>query len=357
MKIKFSNLLLFLFASGVIGLIVWKQMEKSNMILPIEYYKIKRQDIVDKKLIYGNLLPDKEVKVRPQMNGVIDELFVKVGQKVQKGDRIASIKVMPEPDQVEGAQRNLRTARINLKNEEQRFLRNKSLFEQQVIPLAQYEQFERSYKLQQEAYQSAENRLELILKGYTKNVTEVSNIITSTANGTVLELPLKEGASVTKRNNFNQGTVIASIANLENLMFKGRVNEYDIHSIHLGMPIQVNIGADKKSKLKGVINLISPQAVPEGGVMKFLFEAKILPSKQKQRVYSGISATAEVVLAEHKQVLAINEKDIFQEQDSSFIEILEVNTFRKIPITTGLSDGIHTELITQDTTLQIRRQE
>ncbi|GHS95674.1 membrane protein [Synergistales bacterium] len=318
-----------------------KQSEKQNRLSQTIMPRITT--IVQKKMISGNLYPVKEIEVKSAVSGTLETYYVQTGDKIKIGDKVAKIKMLPEPAQVENARKNLNTARIGFENDKSNYERDATLFEKGVISKAEFEASSRTYLVGKEQYESAKNQLSLLEEGYIP-ASNISNVITATANGTIIDLPLEEGTPVAERNTFRDGSTIALIAQLDSFLFKGRVVENDVLVLKKGMKIKVTPTSQSNYEAEATIRKISPKGNWDQGVMKYDIEA-ILSLPDSISVYSGFNAIAEFVLKEKKEVLTIPEACLVFRNDSAFVEVLEHEEFVKKGVDIGISDGVNIEIV------------
>lgn len=301
--------------------------------------------IVKKTVAVGSIVPRKEVQIKSQVSGIIEELHVEAGEIVKKGQLIAKVKIVPNLVSVNNAETTLQTAKINLEQAKREFDRNKSLFEQKVISEQEYNRLVLDYNLKKEALQSAESNLELVKEGASKKAGQVSNLVYSTVDGMVLDVPVKVGASVIERNTFNEGTTIASVADMKSLIFEGKIDESEVGKIKEGMDLNLTIGAIEGKVFKAKLEHIAPKGVTEEGAIKFTIKAQVILN-DKDFIRAGYSANADIVLDQKDSVLAIKESLLQFEKEKPFIEVETApNVFEKRKIETGISDGINIEIV------------
>ena len=300
--------------------------------------------IVKKVITTGIITPKKEVDIKPQVSGIVETIYVVVGQKVKKGDPLLKIKLVPDLENLNSAESGLRIAKINLDDSYRELERQKKLFAVGAIAETELIKYTKDNKIKEEDLKSAENRLQLIKEGMTKEFTQTSNVIVATCDGMVLEILAKEGRSVMGRSNFNEGTTLLSIADMNQLVFQGKVGEAEVGNLKPGMEIELTIGAIENEKFKGIIELIAPKGKDEQGSVKFEFTASVLP-KEGKMIRAGYSANAVIVLDKKENVLALNEGDLQFSNDSAYVEVKnKSHVFEKKYITTGISDGINIEI-------------
>lgn len=302
-------------------------------------------DIIKKTVATGSIVPRKEIEIKPQVSGIIDEIYVEAGQRIEKGDQIALVKIIPNMVSLNNAENRLRQAKISLENAQLDLNRNKQLREESVIAAAEFQQFEIAYKTAKEELKAAQDNLELIKKGETSsNKTATNRLIRSTIAGMVLDVPVEEGNSVIEANTMNEGTTVASVADMSDLVFEGKVDESEVGKIKEGMDLILRIGAIENETFEAVLEYISPKGVEEDGAIQFEIKAAV-KLKENQFIRAGYSANADIVLERRDDVLAISEALLQFDGDSAFVEVLVgEQEFEKRYVTTGLSDGINIEL-------------
>jgi len=304
------------------------------------------REIVKKRMISGMIVPRVKIEIKPHISGIIESLLVSIGDSVAKGSPIAKIRILPDLISLEQSEMRLRMARINGTKEDQTFLRNRDLFEDGIISKADFELITNSYLLSQEELKSALNQRDIILEGSTTQSGELSNIVLSTLSGVVLDLPLRAGSSIIKRNNFHEGTTIAIVADIRSLAFDGEVHEKDILYVKRGMKVPISVPAWNDLRLIGTISEVAPQGTLKNGTNKFKFRVALRPGLQT-RLPSGISGIAEIVLNRASNVLALEEKNLLYLNDSSFVDLLApgADRFHKQFVKTGLSDGMFVQIL------------
>lgn len=301
-----------------------------------------------KTVATGHVEPRYEVLIKPQISGIISELMKEAGQKVTAGEIIARVKVIPEMVQLNSAESRVNVADISLKQIESTFKRDEQLFKQGIMTAEEYDVSKANYMKAKEEYANAQNALEIVRDGIAKN-SKVSSTtqIRSTITGMILHVPVKVGNSVIQSNNFNEGTTIASVANMNDMIFRGNVDETEIGKINEGMPIKLTIGALESQTFQAVLEYVSPKGEEKNGAIQFEIKAAVsLPDTAFVR--AGYSANAEIVLKRAENVLTIPESTVEFRGDSAFVQLLKqekpTQVFERHPIKTGLSDGIKIEV-------------
>jgi HlyD family secretion protein len=304
------------------------------------------RDVVKKTVATGSVVPRKEVEIKPQVSGIINQLYVEPGDQVSRGDLIASIEIIPDMVNLNNAENRLRRAKIQLENAERDFKRNKALLDDGVIAEATFQQVELDYLSAQEELNAAQDNLDLIRKGTTKRSGANTNTnVRATISGMVLDIPVEEGNSVIEANTFNEGTSIAVVADMREMIFEGTVDESEVGKLKPGMDLLLIIGAIDDQRFEAVLEYIAPKGVEENGAVQFEIRAAV-KLKEDQFIRANYSANADIVLERRDQVLTIPEAVLQFEGDSTFVEIAEgKGQYRKQPVQVGLSDGIHIEVL------------
>lgn len=303
-------------------------------------------NIVKKTVATGNVEPRKEIAIKPKVSGIIEKLYVKAGDEVVKGDLIAQIRIIPDMLSLNNAEARVNSAKISYKEHELKFNRQKELFDKGIIPIADFQIYEISFQKAVEELSSAEDNLQLIKEGVTKKSNGVTNtLVRSTITGMILDIPVKEGNSVIESNTFNDGTTIATIANMSDMIFIGKIDESEVGKLKINMPLVLKIGAISDYKFNAKLEYISPKGVKENGAIQFEIKASVILN-DSVFIRAGYSANADIVLANRDSVLAIDESLIIFDNDKKYIE-LEIDSlvFEKVEITTGLSDEINIEVL------------
>ena len=303
-------------------------------------------DVVMKTVATGSVVPRKEIEIKPQVSGIIDELYVEAGDRIQKGQTIARIKIIPDMVTLNSAETRLNRAKIDYEDAQVDYERQQKLFDKDVISYEEFKNAKLAYDSSKEELSAAENNLELIKNGVTKKAENATNtLVRSTIDGMVLDVPIEVGNSVIQSNTFNDGTTIASVADMSDIIFEGKVDETEVGKIREGMPIELEIGAIEKEKFEAVLEYISPKGKEENGAIQFEIKANV-QLKEGQFIRAGYSANANIVLDKKDNVLVIPEGFLKFEDEKSYVEVMTNidQQFEKRFVKTGLSDGINIEI-------------
>jgi HlyD family secretion protein len=341
LKVKHFILAIVLIAI-IAGAIFISNKQSNDQVLLSQTYSPKKGTIIVKKGISGNLYPIKEIEVKSAIPGALETYYVNIGDKVRKGDKIAKIKILSEPSQIENAKMNVKTAGITFEREKLNYEREKKLFEKGVISADEFEEASKSYNLSSEQYEYMKNQLYLLVEGNIPS-SNVSNVVTATAAGTITDLPPEEGAMIMERNTFSDGTTVAVIAQLDSFLFKGRIVENDVLALKRGMKLTVMPSSVEGFSTEATVRKISPKGHLDQGIMKYDVEA-VFTLPDSVRIYSGFNATAELVLADKKDILLIPEAYLTFRNDSVFVDILKKGKTETKQIETGISDDLNIEI-------------
>jgi len=328
---------------GTIGYLYNKSREKPEVF---ETTTASKKDIINKTVATGSVVPRYEIEIVPQVSGIIDEIYVEAGEYVKKDQLLAKVKIIPNMVSLNEAEARVEKAKIRLDKAKADYRRQLKLFEQEVIAESQFQEYEVTLKSAQEELNTAESNLRLIKEGVRTEADNASNtLIRSTIDGMVLDVPVEIGNSVIESNNFNAGTPIATVANMNNMIFEGKVDETEVGKIREGMPIELTIGAIEDQKFHALLEHISPKGVEENGAIQFEIRAA-LKLKDSEFVRAGYSANADIVLQRADNVLSIKEGLLQFEEKKTFVEVKKADgTFERKEVETGLSDGINIEVV------------
>lgn len=328
---------------GTIGFLYSKSKSK-----PVVYDTTQAfyTDIIRKTVATGSVVPRNEIEIKPTVSGIIDQIFVTEGDVVKSGQVLARIRIVPNMVSLNAAESRVNRARIALEEARINFDRQEKLFEKQVIAESEFIPFRIAMKNSMEELESAENNLQLIRDGVSKSTGETSNtLIRSTIDGMILEVPVEIGNSVIEANNFNAGTTIVTVADMSEMMFKGKVDESEVGKIREGMELILNIGAIDATNFTATLEHIAPKGVEESGAIQFEIRAAVSLDEQ-HFIRAGYSATADIVLERRENVLAVQESLLVFENGSIYVEVeTEPQVFDRQQVKTGVSDGINIEIL------------
>jgi len=326
----------------------WFLYQKSRP--KIKKYTIENVSMgnIDKKSVAtGKVDPRNEILIKPQMSGIIAAVYKEAGDVVKAGDIIAKIKVIPDMVSLNAAESRVSRAQISFDQSKKNYERDGKLFTDKVISKEDFEKTELQFNNDKEELRTAKDNLSLTRDGISSNSATISNtLVRSTINGTILDVPIKVGNSVIQSNNFNDGTTIASVANMSDMLFVGKLDETEVGRIKVGMPMDITIGALQDQKLLAKLEYISPKGKEENGAITFEMKAAVKVPKDVF-VRAGYSANAEIVFSKSEHVITIPESCIEFGGDTAFVYILktkEPQAFTKKQIKIGLSDGVKIEV-------------
>lgn len=403
-----TSIVVLAILSIALGYYFYKQSVKDPVVYESEVPEIAT--IIKKSVATGSIKPRKEVQIKPQISGVVDELYVEAGDVVAKGQQLAKIKLVPSPVNINNAESGVELARIRYRDAEREYARQKSIFENNLdvqAALASFEnaereeernrqlfedgiiseqeynrialdknvretelknarilaqnnlkQFEADLEIRKQELDAAITNLQLLREGASRKYGQISNTVVSTVDGMVLDVPIEEGSSVIERNNFNEGTSIAVVADMNSLIFEGKVDESEVGKLKEGMPLELTVGALEKDTFEAILEHIAPQGVLEEGTVKFEIKAAITPDHDAF-LRAGYSASGDIILEKRDDVLSIQERDVIFRGDTTFVEIeTGEQQYEKKQVELGLSDGIRIQVLNglkEDTRIKVQR--
>lgn len=347
MKKFFKFFLLFLLFFAVVGTLffLWKKSQPVEKKYQIE--QVTKANIEKRTVATGKVEPRNEILIKPQMSGIIAEIYKEAGDKVTAGDIIAKIKVIPDMVSLNTAESRVSRAKLAFDQAQKNYDRDAKLYAEKVISREEFEKTELEYNNDKEELQAAKDNLSLTRDGILTDKSQQTNtLVRSTITGTILDVPVKVGNSVIQSNNFNDGTTIATVANMNDMLFVGKLDETEVGRVKVGMPMDITIGAIEGTKLSAVLEYVSPKGTEENGAIMFEMKAAMkIPDTLFVR--AGYSANAEIVLNKVENVLSIPESCVEFSADTAYVYVLKSKnpqTFEKRRVTTGMSDGIKIEV-------------
>lgn len=313
----------------------------------VEYQEIEATVATIRKtsVVTGKIEPRNEVNIKPQINGIISELYKEAGEQVKENEIIAKLKVIPDMTSLSSAESRVRLSELNLKQARTDYEREKALYDKKLVSAEEYDKIVQAYDQAKEERAAAQDALEVIRDGVSStNATGSSTLVRSTITGLILDIPVKVGNSVIQANTMNDGTTVATVANMSDLIFDGDIDETEVGLLSEGMNILITIGALPDYSSEATLEYISPKAVESNGANQFEIKAAVKVNDQ-YKIRSGYSANAEVVLQEAKDVVSIPESCLEFDGNDSYVYIKGADQeYVRTAVTTGLSDGVNIEI-------------
>lgn len=338
---------------------LWRQSrpaaETYELLKPVE------RTIYQSSIATGQIEPRREVYVKPRITGILTQINVKVGQEVNTGDVIARVSVIPDMSSYNEAQSAVEASNLQLQEAQREFDRNKTLYDGDVISREEFEKTEHNLSLAKENAAKAQSSLDIILYGSSKRSGSVNTtIVKATMSGKVIDLPLKQGASVVSTSPYSEGTTIATIADVSDMIFDGKIDETEVDRLTVGIPARITVGSSLDRHITGTLEEISSMGVKENGTVMFSLKASVDSDDGTTELRAGYSANAEFITAQADDVISIEETAIAFEDGGTYVYRLisdekKEQKFERIPVVTGLSDGIYIEIkegVTKDMVLR-----
>ena len=333
---------------------LWQKSQPKEIVY--SEFTPKLDSIQKTTIITGKIEPRNEVYVKPQISGIITEILKEAGDYVQAGEVIAKVKVIPDMGSLSNAEARVRLADINLEQAKVDYDREKNLYDQKLVSADEFDKVSQQLRQAKHELSAATDALQVVRDGFSKsNASASSTLIRSTISGVILDIPVKVGNSVINSNTFNDGTTIATVANMNDLIFRGNIDETEVGQLSMGIPLKITIGALQDMTFDAALEYISPKATETNGANQFEIKAAVTVSRDADaskkgaaKIRSGYSANAEIVLARADKVLTIPESAIEFSGDSTFVYVLTDSTAEKNYdrryVETGLSDGVNIEI-------------
>ena len=342
-----KNIGFVLIALGLLFSIAYYIKTNSRSAITYETEQLKYKTIQDKIVATGSVVPEDEVNIVPQISGIIQEIFVDEGDQVKAGDLLAKIKVIPNEQTLNSAEGRVKTTQIILQNSEKEYNRNKKLFEKGIISEQDFNSIELRYNQDKQSLENAKSDLQIIRLGSIGGSALTNTNVRSTISGTILQVPVKEGDQAIEANTFNPGTTIATVADLNKMIFEGRVDEGEVSKLKTGLPLKIEIGAIEDKVYDAKLTLIAPKGIEVAGAIQFQIEGEVYLDDE-YIIRAGYSANATIVTQTKENVLAIDEYllQFDNKTKEAFVEIeISDQNFEKRQIEVGISDGVFSEVL------------
>ena len=342
-----KNIGFVLIALGLLFSIAYYIKTNSRSAITYETEQLKYRTIEDKIVATGSVVPEDEVNIVPQISGIIQEIFVDEGDQVKAGDLLAKIKVIPNEQTLNSAEGRVKTTQIILQNSEKEYNRNKKLFEKGIISEQDFNSIELRYNQDKQSLENAKSDLQIIRLGSIGGSALTNTNVRSTISGTILQVPVKEGDQAIEANTFNPGTTIATVADLNKMIFEGRVDEGEVSKLKTGLPLKIEIGAIEDKVYDAKLTLIAPKGIEVAGAIQFQIEGEVYLDDE-YIIRAGYSANATIVTQIKENILAIDEYllQFDNKTKEAFVEIeISDQNFEKRQIEVGISDGVFAEVL------------
>lgn len=328
---------------------LWRNAQPKE--LQYEVISPTEGDSISQNLILaGTIKPRDEVALKPQIPGIISEILVSPGDEVAVGDIIAKIVLVPDLQQMNSAESQLEQARINLQALEGIHKRDAELYAKGLIPNEEYEKSKAELERAQLQHRTANDALQITRSGVSSRYSrQSSTLVRATRSGKVLSIPVKVGASVVQANNFNEGTTIATIANMRDLIFEGKADETEVGKLQVGQAMKLSIGALPDVKLSAVVDYISPLGESTSGSTRFEVKGSLsaLTPELIAQLRAGYSVNANITIAEAQGVLTLPEACISYKGKEAYVQVVTSEdplTTEERKLILGLSNGQRVEV-------------
>ena len=344
---NYKKIALILLIIGIVFATTFFITSNNKALVPFETTKMIKATIENKIVATGKVVPEDEVEIKPQIAGIIDKILVKEGDKVKAGDLLVKIKVVPNEQTLNSAEGRVKSSKIILSNSEIEFKRNKTLFLKEIISEQEYNNIELQYNQSLQNLKNAESDLQIIKLGSSDGSSVTNTNVRATITGTILEIPVKKGDQVIQANTFNQGTTIATIADLNIMIFEGKVDEGEVSKLKQEMDMIINLAAIEEKNYPAKLKFIAPKGIEESGAVQFKIEADVYLDDE-YFVRAGYSANASIITDKRNEVDALNEAVIQYDLETKkpYVEIeIGDQEFERREIVLGLADGINVEII------------
>lgn len=332
---------------GALWAAVFFIKSNSKSAITFETHKPFISSIEKKTVATGKVIPEDEIEIKPQISGIIDKIYLEEGADVKAGDLIAVIKVVPNEQSLNQAKGRVSNAQIALSNTKIEYDRNKALFDKGVISSQDFNTLQLQYDQAVQELKNSKADYQIIRVGSAGGSSSANTNIRATVDGTILEIPVEEGDQVIQSNNFNDGTTIASIADLTKMIFEGKVDEGEVGKLEIGMPLKISLGAIEGKEFDANLKFIAPKGLEESGAVQFKIEGDV-EVEDDFLIRAGYSANASLVLEKKDSILVIQEAllQFDKETDKPYVEVATGDQeFERRDVEIGISDGVNVEIV------------
>jgi HlyD family secretion protein len=346
MKRTITIIFLVLIGLAFVGSLYYLYQKNNEPAQTFETLTAEKRTIVKKTVATGNINPKEEIQIKPNISGIVNKIFVDEGDLVKNNQLIAQLRVVPNVANLASARNQIESANIREQNQKKIYDRNKKLFDQGVISANEFDNIQAEYDQAKQNSISAKQNFEIIKTGTTKGVGTTANTnIRATITGMVLTVPVKEGNQVIQANNFNEGTTITTLADVDNMIFEGKVDESEVGKVKEGLPLEITVGAIEGKKFDAKLDYIAPKGVKQNGAIQFDIEASI-KNPDSTFIRAGLSANASIILEKVEDVLSLKEALVqFDDKDQAYVEVKTGDKeFERRNLELGVSDGIYVEI-------------
>lgn len=332
---------------ATIGAVLFFAIDGSaNKEQPYKTVTVEKGSIIDKALAVGRIEPKQEISVKSKIPGIVKKIYVDVGDYVNAGDPLIDVAPDPTPIELTQAKRDVQLRQVAYDNSKRDMERAEPLLEKNGITPQELDAKKTVCEEARLHLELAKEKLSLIESGKITTLgAEVDNIIKSPFTGTVLSRMVEEGDPIVPLTSYQAGTDLMTMAKMDDLIFKGNVDEIDVGKIKEGMAVEIEIGAlSSKGKIAGILKKISPKAHREEG--STLFEVEIvITDGDNNFLRAGYSANADIIITKKEDIILIPERLLTTRDSVHYVEVedtLKTVTEREVSI--GLSDGINIEI-------------
>jgi HlyD family secretion protein len=329
----------------VLAVALWlAKSGRSSAVAGFEKTRVARTTVIRKAMAVGRIEVEHEVPVNSLTGGILTQLYVRPGQKVEAGTPLAEVRPISTEQAILAAERGLEQA---VKGEESagEYLGRKHLASTFTRYLLGEKNLERMHENAVLGRKQAEERLELLKNGKTTVDNRVVDfIVRAPVAGTVLEIKQREGTPVVPASTYGFGTVFITLADMSQLLFRGTVDEIDVGRLSEGMPAQIKIGALPGATVAGKIVEIALKGLERNNAM--VFDVLIqLETPPKTVLRSGYSAVADIEIERRADVLALPERLVEFRGGKGYVLVPDSRGgFIQKEVATGLSDGLTVEI-------------
>ena len=328
---------------------LWQQSQPVPTVY--ELVSPERRTLMKRTTVAGSMEARRQVAVKPQVTGVVSRLAVEPGDKVKAGEVIATVRIIPDMAQLNEAKSRVEAARITLGEAQREYDRTYELYQDGVVSREEFDVQTTRLASARENVAAAESQVQVITRGQSARSGGISvTDLHASISGVVLAVMVEEGAAVTGTSAFTEGTTVAKIADMNDIIFRGFIDETEVALLRVGLDMELHLGSMQEVTIPAKLSYIAPEGVMQNGAKMFELKATAtIP--EGVTIRSGYSANATIVLGTVNDVLSCDEKAISFEDGKPYVYVLtsppgdtEHQQFERRAVTIGISDGLSVEL-------------
>ena len=348
-----------LFTASVMGAIYYNTTQSLNKNDELPSITASLGTIEKQAVAVGQIVTAHSISIKSQIDGIVGEIYHQVGDYVTVGTPLIKVRPNPTPAALTLANTELMRSEAMLESALQKLDNLKQLVSKNIIPknYGEYIQARSDVKSSQADVQQKKQNFDLIRSGESSvGESKLTSTITAPINGTILNLKVEIGEPITSTESSQAATEMMSVADMKDMIFKGRVSEHDAAQLKVGTPVNVILAPYPGVVMKGMLSKVAVQSEMLNSTTKdsnqsfdngFQVEVGNIQFPQDITIRSGFSATAKIILKQVSDVVTIPERvlNFNGEIPEVWIPDESESGYSAREVKLGLSDGIIVEVL------------